>query len=251
MQYEALKNQVNPHFLFNSLNALSSLIYENPGKAVEFINRLSDVYRYVLDSKDKEAVPLSEELTFVRSYLFLLKARFENNLVAETNISEEKGYVPPMALQMLIENAVKHNEISDEHPLKISVFEKDQYIYVKNNVQLKVRMNNIPPVPLDRGGRAQNLTLEGKENPGNEANKGNRRISAHQPRRAGMQGDGAIIPPRRDSDGPEYREGFNENTQGIGLKNIESRYSILSDNPVKIERSEEVFCIGLPILQIV
>jgi LytS/YehU family sensor histidine kinase len=215
-QYEALKNQVNPHFLFNSLNALSSLVYDNPEKAIDFINRLSEVYRYVLDSKDKEVVSLSEELTFIKSYMFLLETRFENNLIAEINIDEETGHVPPMAIQMLIENAVKHNEISDEHPLRISVFHKDQYIYVQNNIHLKDERSNTLPTSHGRGGPTVKKMSGGH-----------------------LQG------------GASMKRGFSENTPGIGLENIKSRYSVLSDLPVKIEQSEKSFSVGLPFLQIV
>jgi sensor histidine kinase YesM len=148
-QYEALKNQVNPHFLFNSLNALSSLVYDQPKKAIEFINRLSDVYRYVLDSKDKEVVPLTDELAFIRSYLFLLEARFESNLMAEIDLNGRSGHIPPMSLQMLIENAVKHNEISDANTLKIFVKESDGYIYVSNKVRLKEQKSDVQGIGLE------------------------------------------------------------------------------------------------------
>jgi LytS/YehU family sensor histidine kinase len=226
-QYEALKNQVNPHFLFNSLNALSALVYDQPDKAVEFINRLSDVYRYVLDSKDKEVVPVSEELTFIESYLFLLKARFENNLIAEIKIDGKDGYVPPMSIQMLIENAVKHNEISQEHPLKLSLFQQDQYIYVQNNIQLKDHRDNTSPTPLERGEPTVRKMSGG-----------------HFKEGAGLQGgSGKNTLPTRLNRGAKK-------TPGIGLENIKSRYSVLSDLPVKIEQSEDSFSVGLPILQI-
>jgi len=148
-QYEALKNQVNPHFLFNSLNALSSLVYENPGKAVEFINRLSDVYRYVLDSKDKEVVSVEEELSFVKAYSFLLKTRFEDNITINISIDHISGYVPPMAVQMLLENVVKHNEISDAHPMHIHISDREKYIYVRNSLKLKEQQTEISGIGLE------------------------------------------------------------------------------------------------------
>ena len=102
-QYESLKNQVNPHFLFNSLNALSSLVYDDQKKAVQFIRKLSEVYRYVLDKKDHEVVPLTDEIRFVESYVFLQQIRFGENLILHTEGEEPHGFVPPLALQLLVE----------------------------------------------------------------------------------------------------------------------------------------------------
>ncbi|MFH0841643.1 MAG: histidine kinase [Bacteroidota bacterium] len=138
-QYETLKNQVNPHFLFNNLNALSSLIPENPQKAVEFVNEFSSVYRYVLDIKDLNSVELEDELSFVKSYIYLQKIRFGENLAAEINIDQEKLHltVMPLSLQVLIENAIKHNEISDMFPLKINVWIEEDFVVVKNNINRK------------------------------------------------------------------------------------------------------------------
>ncbi|MEM6830193.1 MAG: histidine kinase, partial [Bacteroidota bacterium] len=107
-RYESLKNQVNPHFLFNSLNALSSLVYDDQAKAVEFIRRLSQVYRYVLDKREQELVTVDEELTFAQDFIFLQKIRFGENLqVTISNEEKEKGFLPPLALQLLVENAIK------------------------------------------------------------------------------------------------------------------------------------------------
>ena len=97
-QYEALKNQVNPHFLFNSLNALSSLVYENQDKAVEFINRLSDVYRYVLDTREREVVSVAEEMEFVNAYLELQYARHETNLKVSIKMNQNSGFVLPLSI---------------------------------------------------------------------------------------------------------------------------------------------------------
>jgi sensor histidine kinase YesM len=143
-KYEILKNQVNPHFLFNTLNALTSLIYEDQDKAVKFINKFSDVYRYVLESKDKEVVPITEELEFVRAFIFLLQSRHEDNLCADFPEEKIEGYVPPMAIQLLIENALKHNVISDENPLRLKITFEDMNLIVENNItELKGNNNNI------------------------------------------------------------------------------------------------------------
>ena len=137
-QYESLKNQVNPHFLFNSLNALSSLVYDDQKKAVEFIRKLSDVYRYVLDQRDKEVVPLKEELDFVNSFIFLQQIRFDKNLVFANSLPKLSGaMVPPLSLQTLIENAIKHNIISQDKPLTIEMREEEDFIVVRNNLQSK------------------------------------------------------------------------------------------------------------------
>jgi len=136
-QFQSLKNQVNPHFLFNSLNALSSLVYENQDKAVEFIRKLSQVYRYVLDRKDEEIVPVEEEMEFLRNFIFLQKIRFGDNLKFEAKGSAD-GYLPPLALQLLVENAIKHNVVSDDHPLEINVDFKADFCFVTNNVKEKL-----------------------------------------------------------------------------------------------------------------
>lgn len=139
-QFEALKNQLNPHMLFNSLNTLYSLIRESSEKAQDYLNELSKVMRYTLQ-KDSEShsITLSEELEFVRSYIYLLKMRYEDNLIFNFNIdeSETNRQIPKMAIQMLIENAVKHNEISNRHPLTIDITTKNNSIEVSNNLQLR------------------------------------------------------------------------------------------------------------------
>ncbi|MFK7806248.1 MAG: sensor histidine kinase [Saprospiraceae bacterium] len=138
-QLEGLKNQVNPHFLFNSMNTLAQLIPEDSARAVKFVEKLSKVYRYILEIKDKELVTLEEELTFLRAYLFLLKERFEENLQVEVSIPEEhlQKKVLPLSLQLLIENAIKHNITSTEQPLSITVMIKDGKLYVENKLQRK------------------------------------------------------------------------------------------------------------------
>jgi len=121
-KYESLRNQINPHFLFNSLNVLSDLVYDDQVLAIKFIRQLSDLFRYILDSRDKELVPLSEELEFIRSFTFLLKTRFEQKLTIDIEVQPgQNDYIVPMTLQLLIENAVKHNEVSEAFPLRIQI----------------------------------------------------------------------------------------------------------------------------------
>ena len=135
-KYEALKNQVNPHFLFNSLNTLTGLVEKDQKVAVKYIKKLSDILRKVLEVKDKELIEINEELTCVDDYIFLQKLRHGEGLQYSVP-SAMKGYVAPLSLQMLIENAIKHNIISDEQPLRIEVVMEDKYIVVKNNLQRK------------------------------------------------------------------------------------------------------------------
>ncbi|MCD6068511.1 MAG: hypothetical protein K0S33_3337 [Bacteroidetes bacterium] len=148
-QLQNLKDQVNPHFLFNNLSVLSSLVYINQDKAVDFINQLSKVYRYVLDNKDNELVPLDTELAFIRSYTYLFKIRFDENIEFKFDISESCGQllIPPMALQILVENVIKHNEISSEKPLKVWITAFEDELEVKNKFQ--PRSN---PEPLSNTG---------------------------------------------------------------------------------------------------
>jgi len=137
-KYESLRNQINPHFLFNSLNVLSDLVYDDQALAVKFIRQLSDLFRYVLDSRDKELVPLREELDFIQSFTFLLKTRFEEKLKIDIDIqANPEDYIVPMSLQLLIENAVKHNEVSEAFPLRISIRKTGDYLEVENNLQPK------------------------------------------------------------------------------------------------------------------
>jgi sensor histidine kinase YesM len=140
-KYETLKSQVNPHFLFNSLNALTNLVYEDQDKAVKFIKQLSEVYRYVLDTREKEVVPLEDEIGFLRSYLFLQQIRFGNKLKVELDLQDHAHImIAPLALQMLLENAIKHNVVSEDDPLLIKVYSDKQYIIVENNIQKKMTL---------------------------------------------------------------------------------------------------------------
>jgi sensor histidine kinase YesM len=135
--YESLKSQVNPHFLFNSLNVLTNLVYKDQDKAAAFIKKMSEVYRYVLDTRDREVVDLTEELEFTESYIYLQQIRFGDNLKVRNQINAKQGKVVPLAIQMLIENAIKHNEVSAESPLTIDLIQSEGFITVINNIQRK------------------------------------------------------------------------------------------------------------------
>lgn len=137
-KYESLRNQINPHFLFNSFNVLSDLVYEDQAQAVIFIRQMSELFRHVLDSRDKGLVRLSEELEFMKSYAFLLKTRFGEKLKLEIDLNPDiNAYIVPMTLQLLVENAVKHNEVSEKFPLSISIRQNEQYVEVENVVKPK------------------------------------------------------------------------------------------------------------------
>lgn len=138
-KFESLKNQIDPHFLFNSLNVLSSLIEENPENAQRFTTSLSKIYRYVLEQKDKELVTVSEELAFAKTYMNLLKMRFENSITFEIpeNFENSDAKVVPLSLQLLLENTIKHNVVSEKKPLHIKIYIKDNFLVVENNLQKK------------------------------------------------------------------------------------------------------------------
>ncbi|SHI98532.1 2TM domain-containing protein [Pseudozobellia thermophila] len=136
-QFDALKNQLDPHFLFNSLNVLTSLIEENPRQAQKFTTSLSKVYRYVLEQKNKDLVSVAEELRFAKTYVELLKMRFEDSIVFEIpdDIGEEEEKIVPLSLQLLLENAVKHNMVTSDRPLVIRVYKENGMLVVANNLQ--------------------------------------------------------------------------------------------------------------------
>jgi two-component system LytT family sensor kinase len=138
-QLENLKSQVNPHFLFNNLSVLSSLVYKDQDKAVDFINQFSKVYRYILDNKSKELIELETEIKFIESYCYLLKIRFGEGILFNFNISPTnlQQLLPPMALQLLIENTIKHNETSLDMPLYVNIFTREDYLIVSNNLQVR------------------------------------------------------------------------------------------------------------------
>ncbi|MDZ4757242.1 MAG: histidine kinase [Bacteroidota bacterium] len=139
LQFENLKNQLNPHFLFNSLTSLNSLIYDNQQLASQFLQQLSKVYRYLLQHQDENLVKLGEEIQFINSFVMLLHTRFDGQLQIEINVPEEDKFltIVPVTTQILIENAIKHNIISNTKPLKIKIYTKNKYLVVENNLQRK------------------------------------------------------------------------------------------------------------------
>ncbi|MGB0789347.1 MAG: 2TM domain-containing protein [Marinirhabdus sp.] len=138
-KFDALKNQLDPHFLFNSLNVLTSLIEENPAAATKFTTSLSKVYRYVLEQKNKELVAVTEELAFAQLYMGLLKMRFEDSIVFTfpQKFDAPGAKVVPLSLQLLLENAVKHNQVTGSKKLHITITETNGYLRVSNNLQPK------------------------------------------------------------------------------------------------------------------
>ncbi len=181
-QFAALKSQVNPHFLFNSLSILSSLVHADAELSEKFIDQLSRAYRYILEQKDNERVLLKTELEFIQAYRFLLNIRFENKFDVVINVPEAdqtRYSIAPLTLQLLVENAVKHNRMSVKEPLKVHIQLDDDCLIVKNNLQ-----------------------------------------------------------PRPQS----------ENSTGMGLQNIITRYALLTDRPVWVGESEGSFVIKIPLL---
>ncbi len=180
-QFDALKNQLDPHFLFNSLNVLTSLIDENPDSAQNFTTALSKVYRYVLEQKNKELVSVDEELQFAKTYVRLLKMRFEDSIVFEIpeKANNPEAKVVPLSLQLLLENAVKHNIVNDSKPLHIKIYEREGNLIVENNLQ--------PKKVLKKG-------------------------------------------------------------SGVGLVNIQQRYSLLTKRKVNINKTTSAFIVQLPML---
>ena len=180
-QYETLKTQVNPHFLFNSLNVLTTLVHKDADVAEQFIIQLSKVYRYILESRAQEIIPLEEEMRNLEAYVFLMQIRFGSNFIFDNQLTAKtNGFkVAPLTLQMLVENALKHNEISKMYPLSISVFLADNFIVVRNNLQLKTNQND---------------------------------------------------------------------STGIGLSNIKSRYQFLSSEPVSVSENDGFFTVKIPLI---
>ncbi len=180
-RFDALKNQLDPHFLFNSLNVLTSLIEEDPDQAQRFTTSLSKVYRYVLEQKNKDLVTVDEELQFARTYVRLLKMRFEDSLVFDIpeQASNPEAKIVPLSLQLLLENAVKHNVVTASKPLKISVFEENGNLVISNNLQQKQVVKK---------------------------------------------------------------------SSGVGLRNIQQRYHILSDRKVEVLKDPNTFRVKIPML---
>jgi len=143
VEFEALKNQINPHFLFNNLTALTSLVYSDQDKAALFIDQLANVFRYILEFREKEVVDLPTEKKLLNNVAYLYKIRYENGLQLKIDLPDEKSkYVIPMALQMLLENTIKHNALSPEKPLNVEIILEGDYISVTNNIQPKTTIQH-------------------------------------------------------------------------------------------------------------
>ena len=149
-QFESLKNQLDPHFLFNSLNVLSSLIDENPDQAQRFTASMSKIYRYVLEQKDKELVTVEEELSFAKIYCDLLKTRFEDSVSFDfsVNESDRKLYVVPLSLQLLLENCIKHNFATSAKPLHIKIYSENGNLFIENNLQQREQVKGSAGIGL-------------------------------------------------------------------------------------------------------
>nr|WP_314499154.1 2TM domain-containing protein [uncultured Chryseobacterium sp.] len=149
-QFESLKNQLDPHFLFNSLNVLSSLIDENPGQAQKFTASMSKIYRYVLEQKDKELVTVEDELEFAKTYSELLKTRFEDsvNFIFDIKDKDLRRFVVPLSLQLLLENCIKHNLATSSKPLLIRIFTEGDTLCIENNLQVREQIKESAGIGL-------------------------------------------------------------------------------------------------------
>lgn len=141
-KYDALRNQIDPHFFFNSLSVLTNLVYKNADLSADYITQLAKIYRYILDKKFDNLVPIQTELDFLDSYLFLIRIRHQNSIDCVTKVGDNvklNGFMPPATLQMLIENAIKHNRFSTSEPLKITIENRDGFLLVSNSVNDKLK----------------------------------------------------------------------------------------------------------------
>ena len=150
LQYQSLKAQLRPHFLFNSLSSLVTLIGRDQEKATQFVHRLSDVYRYVLEQTENELVSVDEELKFLEDYVFLQKIRYGKNIQVRMNLDlKDHRLVIPLSLQMMVENAIKHNVVSADHPLTVNIRSDDQSrIVIRNNIHRKEDVEGSPGLGL-------------------------------------------------------------------------------------------------------
>jgi hypothetical protein len=148
-QYDAIRSQVNPHFLFNTFNALAAVIETDQKQGVLFVEKLSDFFRNMLQHRDKETIPIGEESALLQDYIFILKKRFGENVIFNNQIQETEGNIVPLTLQILVENAVKHNVVSKSKPLYINILAKENYIIVENNLQAKPQPDNSTKFGLD------------------------------------------------------------------------------------------------------
>lgn len=173
-KFDALKNQLDPHFLFNSLNVLTSLIDENPESAQKFTTSLSKVYRYVLEQKNKELVTVDEELDFARTYMTLIKMRFEDSIIFDIpeRASNPESKVVPLSLQLLLENAVKHNTVTTSKPLHIKIYEDNSgNLVIENNLQPKQIVKKSSGVGLENIKQRYQLLTQKKININQQADR--------------------------------------------------------------------------------
>jgi LytS/YehU family sensor histidine kinase len=137
-RYQTLKSQINPHFLFNNLNTLSELVYEDAKKADDYIQKLSRIYRYLIENEETKLIELEKEIDFVKEYFSLQKERYMDKILLNINIPNIRDYkIIPISLQSLVENAIKHNSYSSDMPLIINITRNNNYIVVSNNLQKK------------------------------------------------------------------------------------------------------------------
>lgn len=139
-QFEALRNQINPHFLFNSLNALSGIVHKDADLASDFIKQLANVYRYLLYNQENKTVSLRTEMEFIDAFVFLVKMRFADQVVIDKNVAEadqDAFQLPPASVQLLVENAIKHNVTSRKNPLHVAIFVENDFLVVQNTRQHK------------------------------------------------------------------------------------------------------------------
>jgi len=143
LQFESLKNQISPHFLFNCLNTISSLLYKDVALTEEFIRRMADTFQYVLKNHKQKFVTLKEEIDFVKSYHYLVRVRFEDNFKLEVNIAKHllSSPMPPLTLQLLVENAVKHNKVSKDNPITVTIASSEQNRLTVTNTKTDAVVN--------------------------------------------------------------------------------------------------------------
>jgi hypothetical protein len=148
-RFEALKNQVNPHFLFNSLNVLTALVHRDADQSEAFIRSMATVYRYVLDSRERDLVPLEEELQQLEAYVFMMKIRFGDAFSITMDLPDTRGQMAPLSLQMLLENVFKHNEVSKNKPLEVHLRRDGDYLEMSNPVQVRSHLEPVSGVGLE------------------------------------------------------------------------------------------------------
>ncbi len=159
-KYDALRNQIDPHFFFNSLSVLTNLVYKSPDLSADYITQLAKTYRYILDKKFENLVPIETELDFLESYLYLIRIRHQNSIQVTVQIDESlrsKGLIPPASLQMLIENAIKHNRFSANDPLLITIVNESGRLIITNHVRKKVSSDISSGIGLENIQKRYNL----------------------------------------------------------------------------------------------